>query len=42
MDAATVAAAALAVVVDESREAAIRELLLERKRLAMSVADRDS
>ena len=36
------AAAALAVVVDESREAAIRELLLERERLAMSVADRDS
>ena len=42
MDAATVAAAALAVVVDESREAAIRDLLLERERLAMAVADRDS
>ena len=42
MDASSVAAAALAVVVDESREAAIRELLLERERLAMSVADRDS
>ena len=42
MDAVTIAAAALAVVVDESREAAMRELLLERERLAMSVADRDS
>ena len=34
MDAQTVAAAALAVVVDDSREAAVRELLLERDRLA--------
>ena len=34
MDAQTVAAAALAVVVDDSREAAVRELLLERERLA--------
>ena len=42
MDAATIAAAALAVVVDESREAAMRDLLLERERLAMTVADRDS
>ncbi len=42
MDAQTVAAAALAVVIDESREAAVRELLLERERLAMAVADRDS
>ena len=42
MDAATIAAAALAIVVDESREAAMRELLLERERLAMTVADRDS
>ena len=42
MDAVTVAAAALAIVVDESREAAMRELLLERERLAMTVADRDS
>ena len=42
MDAQTVAAAALAVVVDDSREAAVRELLLERERLAMAVADRDS
>ena len=36
------AAAALAVVVDDSRDAAVRELLLERERLAMAVADRDS
>ena len=42
MDAVTVAAAALAIVVDESQEAAVRELLLERERLAMTVADRDS
>ena len=34
MDAQTVAAAALAVVVDDSRDAAVRELLLERDRLA--------
>ena len=38
----TVAAAALAVVVEESRDAAMRDLLLERERLAMAVADRDS
>ena len=38
----TVAAAALAVAVEDSRAAAIRELLLERERLAMAVADRDS
>ena len=42
MDAVTVAAAALATVVAESREAAMRELLLERERLAITVADRDS
>ena len=42
MDALTVAAAALAVAVEDSRAAAIRELLLERERLAMAVADRDS
>ena len=41
MDAVTVAAA-LAVVVGESQEAAMREVLLERERLAMTVADRDS
>ena len=42
MDASSVAAAALAVVIDESREAAVRDLLLERERLATSVADHDS
>ena len=42
MDASSVAAAALAVAVQDSRAAAIRELLLERERLAMAVADRDS
>ena len=42
MDALTVAAAALAVAVEDSRAAAIRELLLERERLAMAVTDRDS
>ena len=42
MDAQTMAAAALAVAVDESRDDAVRQLLLERERLAMAVADRDS
>ena len=41
MDAVTVAAA-LAIVVDESQQAAMREVLLERERLAMALADRDS
>ena len=41
MDAVTTAAA-LAIVVGESQEAAMREVLLERERLAMTVADRDS
>ena len=36
------AAAALALVVDDSRDDAVRELLLERERLAMALADRDS
>ena len=36
------AAAALAVAVDESRDDAVRQLLLERERLAMALADRDS
>ena len=40
MDATTVVAAA--VVVEESRDAAMRDLMLERERLAMAVADRDS
>ena len=41
MDAATTAAV-LAIVADESQEAALRDLLLERERLAMTLADRDS
>ena len=36
------AAAALAVAVDESRDDAVRQLLLERERLAMALEDRDS
>ena len=36
------AAAALAVAVDESRDDAVRQLLLERERLAMALDDRDS
>ena len=39
MDASSVAAAALAVAVDESREAALRELLLDRERAAMQAED---
>ena len=42
MDAATVVAAALAVVVEESRDAAMLDLLQERERLAMTVADQAS
>ena len=41
MDAATVVAA-LAIVVEESQQAATRALLQERERLAMALADRDS
>ena len=36
------AAAALAVAVDDSRDDAVRQLLLERERLAMALEDRDS
>ena len=36
------AAAALAVAVDNSRDDVVCELLLERERLAMALADRDS
>ena len=36
------AVAALAVVIDDSRDAAMQALLHERERLAMTVADRDS
>ena len=39
MDASSVAAAALAVAVDESRDAALRELLLDRERAAMQAED---
>ena len=39
MDASSVAAAALAVAVDESRECALRELLLDRERAAMQAED---
>ena len=42
MDAVTLAAAALAIAVDESRDAALRQALLERERLATAVEDRDS
>ena len=41
MDAATVVAA-LAIVVEESQQAATHALLQERERLAMALADRDS
>ncbi len=41
MDAMTVAAA-LALVAEHSRDAAMLDLLQERERLAMAVADRDS
>ena len=36
------AAAALAVAVDNSRDDVVGELILERERLAMALADRDS
>ena len=39
MDASTLAAAALSVAVDESRDAALRELLLERERATMQAED---
>ena len=39
VDASSVAAAALAVAVDESREAALRELLLDRERPATQAED---
>ena len=42
MDASSVAAAALAVALEDSRAAAIRELLLERERAAMTAEDRGS
>ena len=42
MDAVTIAAAALAIVVDESQQAAMQALLLERERLAMLAAHHES
>ncbi len=42
MDGLTLAAAALAIAVDESRDAALRQAMLERERLAMGVEARDS
>ena len=42
MDASTTAAAALAIVVDASQQAAMEALLREREQLAMALADRDS
>ena len=39
MDASSLAAAALAVAMDESRDAAVRELLLARERAAMNAED---
>ena len=42
MDGLTLAAAALAIAVEESRDAALRQAVLERERLAMAVEDRDS
>ena len=39
MDASSLAAAALAVAADESRDAALRELLLDRERAAMQAKD---
>ena len=42
MDGLTLAAAALAIAVEQSRDAALRQAVLERERLAMGVEDRDS
>ena len=42
MDASTVAQAALALAVDNSRDAALNELLLERERLAIHADDMQS
>ena len=39
MDASSLAAAALAVATDDSRAAAVRELLLDRERAAMANED---
>ena len=42
MDASAVAAAALAVATDHSRDAALRQALLDRERAAMTAEDRGS
>ena len=42
MDAVTLAAAALAIFVDQSRDAALRQALLDRERAAMTAEDRGS
>ena len=42
MDVVTLAAAALALIVDESRDAALRQALLDRERAAMTAEDRGS
>ena len=42
MDASSVAAAALAVAMDHSRDAALRQALLDRERAAMTAEDRGS
>ena len=42
MDASSVAAAALAVATDHSRDAALRQALLDRERAAMTAEDRGS
>ena len=42
MDGLTLAAAALAIAVEESRDAALRQAVLERERLAVAAEDRGS
>ena len=42
MDASSLAAAALAVAMEDSRSAAVRELMLDRERAAMVAEDRGS
>ena len=42
MDASSLAAAALAVAMEDSRSAAVREVMLDRERAAMVAEDRSS
>ena len=42
MDATTLVAAAVAVAIDQSRQAAMEQLLLDRERAAMRAADAES